>query len=238
MDRPFRSRLGGVSTSKRAKGEEEMGRIVVTELVSVDGVSDDPAGFEGFKRGGWTSALDSDGERAMLRGEEGEELVVAEARDSAALLLGRKTYEGFAVIWPQQEGRPLADIINRMPKYVVSSTLEDAEWENSTVLSGEATEEVRRLKRQIAGEILVYGSTQLVQTLIEHGLVDQLRLLVHPVVVGAGRRLFGETSGKKPLRLVDTRTVGNGVVIHTYEPVRDPGQGERHVPETIGAQAE
>jgi dihydrofolate reductase len=215
-----------------------MGKIVVSELVSVDGVSDDPAGFEGFKRGGWASGLDSHGERVFVRGEEGEELVVAEARDSAALLLGRKTYEGFSAIWPQQEGRPLADIINRMPKYVVSSTLEDAEWENSTVLRGELTEEVGRLKREIDGQILVYGSIKLVQTLIEHELVDELRLLVHPVVLGAGKRLFGELSDKRPLRLMDTRTVGDGVVIHTYESVRDPGQGERHVPETIGAETE
>jgi dihydrofolate reductase len=196
-----------------------MGKIVVTEFVSLDGVSDDPAGIEGFKRGGWMLAPDSDGELVQLRGEEGEELLLAETRDSSALLLGRNTYEVFAGFWPQQEGRPIADNINSMPKYVVSSTLEDAEW-NSTVLSGEMTEEVERLKREIDGEILVYGSTRLVQTLIEHGLVDRLRLLVHPVVVGAGKRLFGETSDKKPLRLVDTRTVGDGVVIHTYEPVR------------------
>src|SRR4029450_11009216 len=197
-----------------------MGKIVVTELVSVDGVSDDPAGAEGSERGGWTFALDSDGERVRLRGEEGEELLLAENRDSAALLLGRKTYEFFAGFWPQQEGRPLADIINRMPKYVVSSTLEDPQWSNSTGLRGEMTEEDRRLKREIGGEILVPGSTQLVQTLIEHNLVDELRLMVHPVVVGAGKRLFGETSGKKPLRLVGARTVGDGVVIQTYEPVR------------------
>jgi dihydrofolate reductase len=215
-----------------------MGRIVVSELVSIDGVSDDPAGVEGFKRGGWASELDSDGKRVFVRGEDGEELVVAEARDSAALLMGRNTYEGFSVIWPQQEGRPLADIINKMPKYVVSSTLEDAEWENSTVLGGEVTEEVQRLKREIDGQILVYGSTQLVQTLIEHGLVDELRLMVHPVVLGAGKRLFGETSDKTPLRLVDTRTVGEGVVVHTYEPIRDTGQEERRAPERIGAEAE
>jgi dihydrofolate reductase len=206
-----------------------MGKIVVTEFVSVDGVSDDPAGVEGFERGGWTFAFDSNGERVRLRGEDGEELLLAENRDSAALLLGRKTYEFFASFWPQQEGRPLADIINGMPKYVVSSTLEDAEWNNSTVLSGEMTEEIRRLKRELDGEILVPGSAQLVQTLIEHGLVDELRLMVHPVVVGAGKRLFGELSDKKPLRLVDTRRVGDSVVIHTYEPVRDPGPGERHV---------
>jgi dihydrofolate reductase len=215
-----------------------MGRIVVSELVSLDGVSDDPAGIEGFKRGGWASELDSGGNRVFVRGEDGEELVVAEARDSAVLLLGRNTYEGFSAIWPQQEGRPLADIINKMPKYVLSSTLEHAEWENSTVLSGEVTEEVRRLKREFDGQILVYGSTQLVQTLIEHGLVDELRLMVHPVVLGAGKRLFGETSDKLPLRLVDTRIVGKGVVVHTYEPVRDPRQGERRAPETIGAEAE
>jgi dihydrofolate reductase len=215
-----------------------MGKIVVTEFVSVDGVSDDPAGVEGFERGGWTFALDSDGERVRLRGEEGEELLLGENRDSAALLVGRKTYEFFAGFWPQQEGRPLADIINRMPKYVVSSTLEDAEWNNSTVLSGEMTEEVGRLKREIDGEILVPGSTQLVQTLIEHGLVDELRLMVHPVVVGAGKRLFGETSDKRPLRLVDSRTVGDGVAILTYEPIRDPGQSEKDGPEMIGAEAE
>ena len=215
-----------------------MGRIVVTELVSIDGVSEDPAGVEDFERGGWASELDSAGERVFLRGEEGEELVVAEARDSAALLLGRKTYEGFAVIWPQQEGRPLAEIINRMRKYVLSSKLEDAEWENSMVLSGELTEAVGRLKREIDGQILVYGSNQLVQTLIEHGLVDELRLLVHPVLVGAGKRLFGELSDMKPLRLVDTMTVGNGVVMQIYEPIRDPGQSDRHMPEAIGAEPE
>src|SRR5215211_4035081 len=196
-----------------------MGKIVVSQLVSVDGVSDDPAGIEGFKRGGWTFELDSDGERVTLRGEEGEEFNLAEARDSAALLLGRKTYQVFAAVWPPQQERPLAANLNSMPKYVVSSTLEDAEWNNSTVLSGEMTEEVERLKREIDGEILVYGSTQLVRTLFEHGLVDELRLMVHPVMVGAGKRLFGETIEKRPLRLVDSKQVGEGVVILTYEPV-------------------
>jgi dihydrofolate reductase len=215
-----------------------MGKIVVTQLVSVDGVSDDPAGVEGFERGGWTREPDADGERVDLRGEEGEEFNASETRDSAALLLGRKTYEVFAGVWPRQEGRPLADNLNSMPKYVVSSTLEAAEWNNTTVLSSEMTEEVGRLKREIDGEILVYGSTQLVQTLIERGLVDELRLMVHPVVVGAGKRLFGETSDKRPLRLVDSTQVGEGVVILTYEPVRDPGQGERHAAEPIGAEAE
>jgi dihydrofolate reductase len=215
-----------------------MAKIVVTQFVSVDGVSDDPAGIEGFKRGGWTFALDSDGERAQRGGEEGEGFLLAEARDSAAILLGRKTYEVFAVLWPQQEERPLAAYINSMPKYVVSSTLEDAEWNNSTVLSGEMTEEVGRLKREIDGEIVVYGSTQLVQKLIEHGLVDELRLMVHPVVVGAGKRLFGETSDKRPLRLVDSKQLGAGVVILTYEPVRNAAQGKQHVPDMTGSKAE
>jgi dihydrofolate reductase len=198
-----------------------VGKLVITEFVSVDGVSDDPAGVEGFERGGWTFALDSEGERVRLRGEEGEELLLAENRDAEALLMGRKTYEFFASFWPRQEGRALADIINGMPKYVVSSTLEDAEWNNSTVLSGEMTDEVESLKREIDGEILVPGSTQLVRTLIEHGLADEVRLMLHPVVVGTGRRLFGTLSDKKPLQLVGTRTVGEGVVILTYEPIRD-----------------
>jgi dihydrofolate reductase len=210
-----------MTPSKHTKGEGEMGRIVVSELVSLDGISEDPAGVEGFERGGWASELDSDGKRVFVRGEEGEELVVTEARNSAALLLGRKTYEGFAVIWPQQAGRPLADVLNRIPKYVVSSTLEDAGWHNSTVLNGEMTEEVGRLKREIDGQILVYGSNHLVQALIEHGLVDELQLLVHPVLVGAGRPLFGATSARRMLRLVHTRTVGDGVLIHRYEPARD-----------------
>jgi dihydrofolate reductase len=202
-----------------------MGKIVVTELVSVDGVADDPAGADGFERGGWTFGLDSDGERVRLRGEDGEELLLAENRDAAAMLLGRKTYDSFAGFWPEQEGRPLADIINGMPKYVVSSTLGDAEWNNTTVLSGEMTEEVGRLKHEIDGEILVPGSTQLVQKLLENDLVDELRLMVYPVVVGAGKRLFGELSETKRLLLADTRTVGDGVVIHTYEPVPDPEEG-------------
>jgi dihydrofolate reductase len=195
-----------------------MGKIVVSEFVSLDGVSEDPAGVEGFERGGWSFARDAGGERVRLRGEEGDELLLAENRDSAALLMGRKTYEFSAGFFPQQEGRPLADIINSLPKYVVSSTLKDPEWNNTTVLSGEVTEEVGRLKREIDGQILVPGSTRLVQSLIDHGLVDELRLLVHPVVVGAGKRLFGETSDKLPLRLVDSKQVGKGVLILTYEP--------------------
>jgi dihydrofolate reductase len=213
-----------------------MGKIVVSEFVSVDGVSDDPAGAEGSNRGGWTFALDSDGERVRLRGEEGEELLIAENREASALLLGRKTYEFLAGFFPQQEGRPLADVVNNKAKYVVSSTLEDAEWNNSTVLSGELTEEVGRLKREIDGEILVAGSTQLVRTLFEYGLVDELRLMVHPVVVGGGKRLFGETSGEWPLRLVDSKLVGEGVVILTYEPA-PAGVTGSHTEEVEGVEA-
>ena len=195
-----------------------MGKIVVTEFVSLDGVSEDPAGVEGFEHGGWSFAPASDGERVRLRGEEGEELLLAENRAAAALLMGRKTYEFSAGFFPQQQGRPIADIVNGMPKYVVSSTLEYAEWNNSTVLSGEMTEEVPRLKHEIDGEILVPGSTQLVQALIEAGLVDELRLMIHPVVLGAGKRLFGEMGDKWPLRLVNSRQVGEGVIVLTYEP--------------------
>jgi dihydrofolate reductase len=198
-----------------------MGKIVVTQFISVDGVSEDPAGVDGTERGGWTFGFDAEGERVRVRGEDGEEHLLAENRDAAALLVGRKTYEFLAGFFPPQEGRPLADVVNAMPKYVVSSTLEDAEWENSTVLSGELSEEVERLKREIDGEILVPGSTSLVQALIGQGLVDELRLMVHSVVVGAGSRLFSETSEAWPLRLVDSKQVGEGVLILTYESNRN-----------------
>jgi dihydrofolate reductase len=214
-----------------------MGKIVVTEFVSVDGVSDDPAGVEGFERGGWSFRPNSDGERVRLRGEEGEELLLAENRNAAALLLGRKTYEFLAGFFPQQEGRALADVINSMPKYVVSSTPVNAEWNNSRVLSGEPADEAGRLKREIDGEILVPGSTQLVQALIEHGLVDELRLMVHPVVVGGGRKLFGGTTEVRPLRLVHVKQVGEGVVILTYEPIPDPDPAQ-DAAATVRAEAE
>jgi len=136
------------------------------------------------------------------------------------MLLGRKTYEGFAAAWPDRGGKgdAFADKFNAMPKYVVSSTLEDPEWNNTTVLSGDVTEEVAKLKEQQEGDIVVHGSPQLVQTLIEHDLVDEFRLMVFPVVLGSGKRLFAETSDKKPLRLVDSKTVGDGVVILVYAP--------------------
>ena len=137
--------------------------------------------------------------------------------DSDALLLGRRTYEGFAAAWPSRDGE-FADKFNNMPKYVVSSTLKDPEWTNSTVLDGDLAEEVSKLRQEVDGDIVVHGSAQLVQALVEHGLVDELRLMVFPVVLGAGKRLFGETSDKRRLRLSDSKTVGDGVQILTYEP--------------------
>jgi dihydrofolate reductase len=186
-----------------------MGRIVVTEFVSLDGVMEDPGGAEDFKYGGWTFEIE--------RGDEGNKFKLDETMDAAALLLGRRTFEGFAEAWPTREGE-FADKFNNMPKYVVSSTLKDPDWSNSTVLDGDLTEEVSKLRQEVDGDILVAGSAQLVQALIENGLVDELRLMVFPVVLGAGKRLFGETSDKHPLKLTDSRTVGDGVAIQVYEP--------------------
>jgi dihydrofolate reductase len=187
-----------------------VGRIVVTEFVSLDGVMEDPGGVEGFEHGGWTFEID--------RGEEGDQFKLDETLSSEALLLGRRTYEGFAEAWPSREGE-FADKFNTMPKYVVSSTLEDASWTNSTVLSGDLGEEVARLKDEHEGDIVVHGSAQLAQTLVEDDLVDELRLMVFPVVLGSGKRLF-RASGKKRLRLVDSKIVGDGVPILTYRPAR------------------
>jgi dihydrofolate reductase len=185
-----------------------MGRIVVTEFVSLDGVMQAPGG-EDFKYPGWSFEFD--------RGEEGDRFKLDEARASEALLLGRVTYEGFAGAWPSREGE-FADRFNSMPKYVVSSTLENPTWNNTTVLNGDAVEEAKRLKEELDGDIYIHGSRQLVQTLIENDLVDELRLMVFPVVLGTGQRVFGETSDKKPLRLVDSKTVGDGVAILIYQP--------------------
>ncbi len=185
-----------------------MGRIVVTEFVSLDGVMEDPGGAENYKHGGWTFQID--------RGAEGDQFKVDELAEAEAQLLGRVTYQGFAAAWPRMEGE-FADKMNSMPKYVVSSTLENAEWNNSTVLQGDVVDEVSKLKRDIDGVILIAGSAQLVQTLIEHGLVDELRLMVFPVLLGGGKRLFGEITDKHALQLTDTRTVGDGVLILTYQ---------------------
>jgi dihydrofolate reductase len=186
-----------------------VGRIVVTEFVSLDGVVEAPGGGEDFKHGGWSFEIS--------RGDEGDKFKLDETLSSEALLLGRVTYEGFAAAWPTRDGK-FADKFNTMPKYVVSSTLEDPEWNNTTVLKGDVADEVAKLKQEQDGDIVVHGSPRLVQTLIEHDLVDEFRLMVFPVVLGSGKRLFGETGDKKPLRLVDSKVVGDGVTILVYAP--------------------
>ena len=182
-----------------------MGKIVITEFVSLDGVMEDPGGAEDFEHGGWTFEID--------RGE-GDAFKLEETMDTDALLLGRVTYEGFAAAWPTREGE-FADKFNTMPKYVVSSTLSDPEWTNTTVLNGDVSGEVAKVKEQHDGDIVVHGSAHLAQTLLENDLVDELRLMVFPVVLGKGRRLFGE-SGKKRLQLQSSREVGDGVLILVY----------------------
>ena len=189
-----------------------MGKIVATEYVSLDGVVEAPGGFEDFELAGWTFEID--------RGEEFEKFKLDETLNSEALLLGRVTYEGFAAAWPSMEGE-IADKLNAMPKYVVSSTLEEPlDWNNSTVLEGDVAEEVSRLRQELDGEIVVHGSPRLTQTLLEHDLLDELRMTVFPLVLGRGKRLFGETSDKKRLRLTDSKTVGDGIAILIYEPAR------------------
>jgi dihydrofolate reductase len=192
-----------------------VGRIVVTEYVSLDGVMQAPGGGENFQHAGWTFEID--------RGEEGDKFKLDETLQSKALLLGRVTYEGFAASWPSMEGE-FADKFNSMPKYVVSSTLQQPEWNNSTVLKGDVVEEVSKLRQRLDGDIVVHGSAQLVQTLIEHDLVDQLRVMVFPVVLGTGKRLFGGTSDKKRLRLATSKTVGDGVAILIYQPSGEQAQ--------------
>ena len=194
-----------------------MGTIVVTEFVSLDGVIEAPGGGEDYEHAGWTFEIP--------RGEEGDKFKLDEVFEADAQLLGRVTYEGFAAAWPSRtDDVGFADRMNTMPKYVVSSTLEEADCNNTTVLRGDVAEEVAKLKREVDGVILVAGSARLVQALIENDLVDELRLMVFPVVLGTGKRLLGETSDKKPLRLVDSRTVGDGIAILTYRPAaRDDG---------------
>ena len=185
-----------------------MGRIVVTEFISLDGVVEDPGGSEDFKYGAWTFEID--------RGDEGNRFKLEETMEADSQLLGRVTYEGFAEAWPSRDGE-FADKFNEMPKYVVSSTLRDPDWNNSHVLEGDPVEAVRKLREEQDGVILVAGSVQLVQMLIENDLVDELRLMVFPVVLGAGKQLWGETSDKKRFRLKDSKVVGDGVAIMTYE---------------------
>jgi dihydrofolate reductase len=184
-----------------------MGKIVVTEFISLDGVVEDPGGSEDFKYGGWSFEFS--------RGEEGDKFKLDEALEAEALLLGRVTYEGFADAWPTRSGE-FADRFNSMPKYVVSSTLDSASWNNSTVIKGDVAKAVTDLRDQLDGNIVVHGSAQLVRFLLEHDLVDELRLMVFPVVLGSGKSLFGETTEKKTLELVDSKTVGDGVSIQIY----------------------
>lgn len=189
-----------------------MGSITVTEFVSVDGVMEAPGGEE-FKYPGWSFAFD--------RGEDGNQFKLDETRAADALLLGRVTYESFARAWPSREGE-FADKFNTMPKYVVSSTLRDPEWTNTTVLSGDVVDQVTKLKRDFDGEIQVPGSRQLAQTLLDNDLVDRLHLMMFPVVLGTGRRLFSEMNDKKDLRLVESRPVGpEGVLVLIYQRARD-----------------
>jgi dihydrofolate reductase len=187
-----------------------MGKIIISENVSLDGVVQDPTGEEGFRFGGWVG---------HIKGEVAK-VVLDDALSTEAMLLGRRSYEFLAARWPSRTGA-LADRLNSKPKYVVSSTLQDPEWNNTTVLKGDVVSEVSKLKQELAGDIIVAASARLVHTLIEHDLADELRLLIYPVVLGAGERLFGETSDKKPMRLADTRTVGDGLAYLTYELVRD-----------------
>jgi dihydrofolate reductase len=183
-----------------------MAKLIVTEFVSLDGVMEDPGGAEDFEHGGWTFTFD--------RGE-GDKFKLDETMETDALLLGRITYEGFAAAWPSREG-VFAETFNSMPKYVVSSTLETADWNNTTVLDGDVPDAVRNLKERETGILQVPGSRRLVQTLLEHDLVDELRLMVFPILLGKGRRLFGDLSDVRRWQLAESRTVGDGIAILIY----------------------
>ena len=191
-----------------------MGKIVITTNASLDGVVQDPDGEEGFRLGGWFGQF---GGKDL---EQWAEVETDEALRAEALLLGRHSEEWFATRWASRTGE-WADRLNSMPKYVVSSTLTEPRWGNSTILKGDVVDEVSKLKQEIAGEILVYASYQLERALIEHDLVDELRLVVFPVVLGEGERLFGPTGDKKPMRLVSAQTIGDGLAFLTYQPVRN-----------------
>ena len=184
-----------------------MGSIIVSDNISLDGVMQDPAGDEGFARGGWVGAIAD-------RPELGQ-LALDDALGSDAMLMGRRTYEWFAGRWPSRTG-PLADRLNGLPKYVVSSTLREPAWNNTTVLAGDLLAEVAELKRRVDRDILVTASARIVRTLLEHDLVDELRLKVFPLVLGAGDRLFGQTSDTKQMRLVDTRQIDGDTAYLVY----------------------
>ncbi len=191
-----------------------MGKIIISENVSLDGVVEDPAGEEGYRHGGWVGRIGASGR------DEAARIVLEEALGTEAMLLGRRSYEWFAAKWPARTGA-LADRLNGKPKYVVSSTLRDPAWHNTTVLRGDVVGEVSALKQQLAGDIAVAGSFQLVHLLMEHGLADELRLMIFPVVLGAGARLFGESTDSSPLRLISNRTVDGDLAHLTYRPARD-----------------
>ena len=190
-----------------------MGKIVATEFISLDGVIEDPGGSEDFVHGGWTFDID--------RGEEGNVFKLGEVEEAEAQLFGRVTYEGFAAAWPGRENDPhmgdFARQINKMPKYVYSTTLRSPDWENTTVLSGDFAADIAKVKEEVDGVILVAGSAQLVQGLIATDLLDELRLMVFPVTLGGGKRLFADDGRKVPLALTDARTVGAGIQLLTYE---------------------
>ena len=191
-----------------------MGKIAVSENITLDEVIQDPAGAEGFKHGGWVGRVGDKGR------EEAAKLLLDETLGAEALLWGRRTYEFLAERWPSRSGE-LADRMNSMPKYVVSSTLKDPGWNNTTVLKSDVVNVVSELKQEIGGDIVIAGSIRLVRTLMERDLVDELRLMVYPVVLGTGERLFGEMSDKKPMRLVDARTVDHDLAYLIYQVVRE-----------------
>src|SRR5947199_4793994 len=180
-----------------------MGKVVVSQFVTLDGVVEDPGGSENHDRGGWAFKYE--------RGPEGDTFKLDEVMTAQALLLGRVTYEGYAEAWPSREG-DFADKFNNMPKYVVSTTLKDPEWNNSTVISDDIPGAVNKLKQEIDGDILVNGSVQLVQTLVETNLVDEYRLMLYPTVLGAGKRLVGDTSEPTGLNVVDVQPAGYTVI--------------------------
>jgi len=191
-----------------------MSKVVVSQFVSLDGVIEDPGGSEGWDRGGWAFQFE--------RGPEGDKFKLDEVMDSDALLLGRVTYEGFAEAWPSREGE-FADKFNNMPKYVVSTTMEEADWNNSTVIKGDVAEQVSKLKEQPGGDILVNGSAQLVETLTGHGLVDEYRLMIFPVVLGSGKRLFNATSKPVAMKLVDSKPAGECHIL-IYQPAGETAE--------------
>jgi dihydrofolate reductase len=202
-----------------------MRRIVVSEFVTLDGVMEAPGGEPGHPHSGWVFDF---------IGEEQLQYKLDEVLEAESLLIGRVTYESFAGAWPERSGQ-FADKMNAMPKYVVSTTLQNPEWHNSVVIAGDVVGDIIRLKQQAGGPILVGGSRTLVHTLMEHDLVDEFRLMIFPVILGSGRRLFPETPTKTTLRLVDSRSFNSGVVVHTYHPGAkvEPGWSDQRLEEQL-----